>query len=171
MELDGYVDRLRTEFSALGEAAGEETRAVAERLLAPLHSTTRLILLEALAEAADEITLELAPGSVHVRLRGSDPEFVVTGAPAAPSAPPVATEAPPVAPSAPAGTDGESGPVARINFRPPEALKTRIEEAAGRDGLSVNTWLTRVAAAVLDRPAATPDRPDATRRGRVGWFG
>ncbi|WP_226353581.1 MULTISPECIES: hypothetical protein [unclassified Pseudonocardia] len=168
MELDGYVDRLRTEFSALGEAAGEETRAVAERLLAPLHSTTRLILLEALAEAADEITLELAPASVHVRLRGSDPEFVVTGAPATP---PAATEAPPVAPSAPAVTDGESGPVARINFRPPETLKTRIEEAAGRDGLSVNTWLTRVAAAALDRPAATSDRPDAARRGRVGWFG
>ena len=53
MELDGYVDRLRTEFAALGEAAGEDTRAAAERLLTPLTSTTRLVLLEALAAAAD----------------------------------------------------------------------------------------------------------------------
>ncbi|MEJ8281942.1 hypothetical protein [Pseudonocardia spirodelae] len=172
MELDGYVDRLRTEFAALGEAAGEDTAAAAERLLTPLTSTTRLVLLEALAAAADEITLELAPGSVHVRLRGNDPEFVVTTEHAAP---PVATEtpamAPPVAPAPAVGVESESGPVARINFRPPEALKARIEEAAGRDGLSVNTWLTRVAAAALDRPAAT-DRPaDPARRGRVGWFG
>lgn len=171
MELDGYVDRLRTEFAALGEAAGEDTRAAAERLLTPLTSTTRLVLLEALAAAADEITLELAPGSVHVRLRGSDPEFVVTAGSAPPSAPPATTAAPLVAPSVPAGADSGSGPVARINFRPPETLKTRIEEAAGRDGLSVNTWLTRVATAALDRPATAPDRPDAARRGRIGWFG
>ncbi|WP_224392436.1 hypothetical protein [Pseudonocardia sp. ICBG1293] len=169
MELDGYVERLRTEFAALGDAAGEDTRAAAERLLTALSSSTRLVLLEALAAAADEITLELAPGSVHVRLRGSDPEFVVTAGPGTSSGPPEPTAAPPVAPSA--GTEIETGPVARINFRPPETLKTRIEEAAARDGLSVNTWLTRVAAAALDRPAAAPDRPDAARRGRVGWFG
>ena len=38
----------------------------------------RLALLEALSAAADEITRELAPGAVEVRLRGSDPDFVVT---------------------------------------------------------------------------------------------
>ena len=35
------------------------------------------MLLEALSAAADEITRELAPGSVEVRLRAGDPEFVV----------------------------------------------------------------------------------------------
>ena len=38
------------------------------------------MLLEALSDAAGEITRELAPGSVEVRLRGRDPEFVVTKA-------------------------------------------------------------------------------------------
>lgn len=161
MELDGYVDRVRSEFAAVSEVAGDEVREVAERLVGPLESTLRLVLLEALSSAADEITLELAPGSVHVRLAGSDPEFVVT------TVPTDAAVAPDVAP--PAVPEGETGPTARINFRPPESLKSRIEEAAGRDGLSVNTWLTRAAAAALDT-APAPARP-ATGRNRAGWFG
>lgn len=161
MELDGYVDRLRSQFAAISDVAGEDVRDVAERLVTPLESTVRLVLLEALAAAADEITLDLAPGSVHVRLHGSDPEFVVATAPA------VST---PEAPATPATTPppDPDGPVARINFRPPEHLKSRIEEAAGQDGLSVNTWLSRTVAAALDQPA--PGRP-ANERSRGGWFG
>jgi hypothetical protein len=161
MELDGYVERLRTQFAAISDVAGDEVRDAAERLVAPLESTVHLVLLEALSAAADEITLDLVPGSVHLRLRGTDPEFVVT-APSGGSSP-AQSEAQPASP--PSEPDG-AGPVARINFRPPEGLKNRIEEAAGRDGLSVNTWLTRVAAAALDR--SPPQRPAA--RGRLGWF-
>jgi hypothetical protein len=169
MELDGYVDRLRTEFAAISEVAGEDVREVAERLVAPLESAVRLVLLEALAAAADEITLDLVPGSVHLRLRASEPDFVVTTAAASAPAPPgPAPVAPPVAPSS---TDPDGGPVARINFRPPESLKNRIEEAAGRDGLSVNTWLTRVATAALDQPAAPAPHLSPGPRSRVGWFG
>ncbi|TCK21442.1 hypothetical protein [Pseudonocardia endophytica] len=165
MELDGYVDRLRTEFAAISEVAGDDVREVAERLVGPLDSAVRLVLLEALTAAADEITLELVPGSVHLRLRGSSPDFVVTTAAApATAAPAATTPAPPAA-----ATEGDNGAVARINFRPPESLKNRIEEAAGRDGLSVNTWLTRVATAALDQPA--PHAPPSGRAGRVGWFG
>lgn len=165
MELDGYVERVSTEFAAISEVAGADVREVAERLVAPLESTVRLVLLEALAAAADEITLDLVPGSVHLRLRESSPDFVVTTGPtdgAAPAAPPAAAAVP-----AP-GTDTEAGTVARINFRPPESLKTRIEDAAGQDGLSVNTWLTRVATAALDQPA---HRPPPSERSRLGWFG
>lgn len=167
MELDEYVDRLSTEFAAISEVAGDDVREVAERLVGPLESAVRLVLLEALAAAADEITLELVPGSVHLRLRGSSPDFVVTAAPGAGTGTPAAPEAP-AAVAPPPPTDGD-GAVARINFRPPESLKTRIEEAAGRDGLSVNTWLTRVATAALDQPAHRPN--PATERGRAGWFG
>ena len=46
----------------------------------------RLALLEALSTAADEITRDLAPGSVYVRLQGREPQFVVTPAPAEPLA-------------------------------------------------------------------------------------
>ncbi len=63
------------------EAGGDEARALAERLITPLDSATRLVLLEALSDAASEITQELAPGSVDLRLRGREPEFVVTQPP------------------------------------------------------------------------------------------
>lgn len=165
MELDGYVDRLRTEFAAISEVAGEDVREIAERLVAPLDSAVRLVLLEALAAAAEEITLELVPSSVHLRLRDSTPDFVVTTATTGTPAP---SEAAPAPPETPPTGDAEGAPVARINFRPPESLKVRIEEAAGRDGLSVNAWLTRVATAALEQPSH--HRPSSQGR-RSGWFG
>lgn len=61
---------------------GDEARALAERLTAPLESAARLTMLNVLSAATDEITRELAPGSVDVRLRGLDPDFLVTLPPA-----------------------------------------------------------------------------------------
>ena len=82
MELEPYVAALRQEFAVAAEAAGDEAMRVAERLIVPLESSMRLALLEALSAAADEITRDLAPGSVHVRLQGREPQFVVTPPPA-----------------------------------------------------------------------------------------
>src|SRR5262245_48964502 len=78
MDLTSYVDRLRRELAVAAEAGGEEARDLAERLTGPLDAATRLVLMEALSAAAAEITRDLAPGSVEVRLRGRDPDFVVT---------------------------------------------------------------------------------------------
>src|SRR4051812_29826279 len=83
MDLGAYVENVRRELAVAAEAGGEEARTLAERLVAPLASTVRLTLLEALSAAADEITRELAPGSVHLRLRGREPDFVVVAAPEA----------------------------------------------------------------------------------------
>src|SRR5688500_9928999 len=82
MDLTRYVDDLRHQVLAATELGGDDIRALAERLMAPVEAATRLVLLDVLSDAADEITGELAPGSVEVRLRQGDPEFVVT-APAA----------------------------------------------------------------------------------------
>ena len=169
MELGTYVSHLRQELAVAAEAGGEDARALAERLAAPLESATRLALLEALSAAADEITRDLAPGSVHVRLRGREPSFVVTPPPAEPLEDEPAAAAGALLPPAP---DGEEGATARINFRLGEHLKGRIEEAAERAGLSVNSWLVRAAAAQLD--AAAHSRPATQRAPRgsnrfTGW--
>ena len=161
MQLGGFVDRLRSEIGAAAEAAGGEARQAVERLVVSLDSAVRLTILEALSAATDEITRELAPGSVHLRMRGREADFVVT--------PPPAEVAPPVVPDMPDVDD--DGPVARINFRPPEALKTRIEQAASRDGLSVNAWLVRAAAAALDDDARRGPRSDARSARFTGWVG
>src|SRR4029453_13386519 len=78
MNIDTYVESIRHQLEVAAETGGNEARALAERLAAPLDSAIRLAIQDALAAAADEITLDLAPGSVEIRLRGRDPEFVVS---------------------------------------------------------------------------------------------
>jgi hypothetical protein len=165
MDLRPHVDQLRHELTIAAEAGGEEARALAARLLAPLESATRLTLLNALTIAADEISRELAPGSVEVRLRGLDPSFVVQPAERQ-DEPEAALSEPPAALPEPA-----DGPTARINFRPPEGLKTRIDEAAAREGQSVNAWLVRIVTAALNQgPGRVEQRRTSTgERHHIGW--
>jgi hypothetical protein len=170
MDLTSYVSTLRHELAVAADAGGEDARALAERLTAPLESAVQLVLLEALSAAAAEITRDLAPGSVDLRLRGREPSFVVTPPPAdhpfEEADPPAADVPPPVSP------EGEEGAMARISFRLTEYLKGRIEEAAAQTGLSVNAWLVRAAAAALesDDRGRRPDRR-APRSGQryTGW--
>ncbi|HEU5266912.1 MAG TPA: ribbon-helix-helix protein, CopG family [Jatrophihabitans sp.] len=153
MNLTSYVSNLGREFATLAEAGGEEARALVERLTGSLESAIRMTLLDALSAAADEITRELAPGSVELRLRGRNPDFVVTLPPVEPP-PFTAEDAATPADRAPEGglLIAEDGPAARINVRLPEQLKAAIEEAATKEGRSVNAWLIRAAAAALQRP-------------------
>jgi hypothetical protein len=148
MDLTSHVETLRHELAVAADAGGDDARALAERLTAPLESAARLVLLDALSEAAAEITRDLAPGSVDLRLRGREPSFVVTPPPAEhpfeEPGPPAADVPPPPAP------EGEEGATARISFRLPEHLKGQVEEAAAQAGLSVNAWLVRAAAAALE---------------------
>ncbi len=81
MDLRPYVESLHRQLVVTAEGGGEDARVLAERLVAPLEAAVRLTLQDVLAAAAEEITCELAPGSVELRLRGRDPEFVVTPPP------------------------------------------------------------------------------------------
>ncbi|WP_106403366.1 toxin-antitoxin system HicB family antitoxin [Actinocorallia populi] len=175
MDLMPYVENLRRELVVAAEAGGPEARALAERLTGVLEAATRLALLEALSAAADEITRELAPGSVDVRLRGGDPAFVVTPPQSGPSYEAAGggqeTAPPAVPPAAPPTV--EEGGTARMTLRLPEHLKLRVEEAAGRQGISVNAWLVRAVSAAFE-PGAGPrpaDRPQQAHSGRsyTGW--
>ena len=161
MDLAPYVEELRHQLLVTAEAGGTEAVAVAERLVASLDATTRLILLDVLAVAAGEITGDLAPGSVEIRLRGRDPELVVTSPPA--DLPPEPAAEPPAALAA----DVDEGATARLTLRLPEQTKTRVEEAAARSGLSVNAWLVRAITRALD-PA--PGRASRAQRGPGSRF-
>ncbi|QJW35695.1 histidine kinase [Cellulosimicrobium protaetiae] len=178
MDLTPYVDDLQNRLAVAADAAGDDGRRLAERLTAPLDAAVRLVLLDALSAAAGEISADLAPGSVDVRLRGGAPEFVVAAAatvapPAAAAEPVYGTPAAPAAPAAAAVADVESGATTRTTLRLPDHLKTQVETAAARDGVSVNTWLVRAVAAALEqstgRPAAQA-RPQPRGSARVtGW--
>jgi len=169
MDLTPYVDTLRRELAVAAAAGGDDARALAERLTAPLESAVRLALLDALSAAAAEITRDLAPGSVDLRLRGREPSFVVTPPPTdqwfeEPDTW-VVGGPPPVSP------DGEEGTTARINFRLPEPLKARIDEAASRAGLSTNSWLIRAATTALGSDSSSGRSELRAVRGGQGYTG
>lgn len=139
MDIGTYVNDLQQQLRGSVDPGSDEARAAADRLIAGLDSATRLVLLDALSAAAAEITRDLAPGSVDVRLRGRDIDFVVTA--------PVA-EAEPEERAAPS-LDLDDVSTSRTTLRLPDAIKARVDDAAAADGLSVNTWLVRAVAAAL----------------------
>lgn len=167
MDITPFVSLLRSELANAAELGGPEARALAERLTTPMESAFRLALLDALSAAADEITRDLAPGSVQLRLRGREPGFLVTPPPVDD---PATEPAPAPAPLPP--VDGDDAAVSRINLRLPDPLKARIEQAAARDGLSVNAWLVRAAQAAVQSggtpPPPAPRAPHGPQR-FTGW--
>ena len=64
MDITPYVESLRHDLAAAAEAGGPEAKAAAERLALALDPAVRLALMDALSQAAAEITSEL-----DVRLR------------------------------------------------------------------------------------------------------
>jgi hypothetical protein len=134
MDITPYVEGLRRDLLAAAEAAGPEARETAERLSYALDPAARLALMEAVSQAASEITAELPAGTVEVRLAGRDLDFRVEAPPAA---------APPVAEAEPGEAEDE-GSLARITLRIPESVKARAEEYAARSGASLNTWLVNL---------------------------
>ncbi len=171
MELDRYVTELHRQLALLADGLGEDASAAAERLLLGLESSLRLTFLDLLSAASAEITRELAPGSVDVRLRGSEPEFVVAPPPVEPAEDPdePASRSFPALPAD--ARSGDEAALTRINLRLPEPLKARIEQAADREGLSVNAWLVRAATSAVERGQARFEPPPRRSRGGQRYSG
>jgi hypothetical protein len=148
MQLDSHIQAIQQELAATGalgdEAAAEAARRIGEALAATLH----LHLLDLLGEAALEITGQIEPGRVEVRLAGRDPELVV-----------IADETPN---TSQVGFGEEAS--GRITLRLPESLKAGIEAAADREGISTNAWLVRTIARTLEQ------RPVRKSRNRMQGY-
>jgi hypothetical protein len=155
MDLMPHVESLRRDLAAAGEAGAADVRDAAQRLSYAVEPSLRLAMLEALGTAAAEVTAQLESAVVEVRLRGRDADLVVVdGGDAA-------------APPRPAPPESDEG-TSRISLRLPESLKSRVEDAAVADGLSVNAWLVRAISQTLDTPAATGSARVVGRR-ISGW--
>ena len=148
MDITPYVESLRRDLLAAAEAAGPDAREATERLTYALDPAARLALMEAISQAAAEITAELPAGGVDVRLNGRDLEFAVH----APPAPAASAPAP-----APADEPDDDGNLARITLRIPESVKTKAEELAAKSGSSLNTWLVNVVRAATRDGAINVD--------------
>ncbi|NUT31870.1 MAG: toxin-antitoxin system HicB family antitoxin [Hamadaea sp.] len=148
MELSPYLENLNRDLTAAAAPGGDEVARAAALLAGSLEASARLSLMEALSDAAAEITSKLSYATVEVRLRGREADLVVTeAAPEEPVARPAAAPPPPAA-------DGEQ---ARITLRLPEQLKEAVERSAAAEGVSVNAWLVRALWAATQPP--TPPGP------------
>ncbi|MFC5929629.1 histidine kinase [Cryobacterium melibiosiphilum] len=160
MELEQHISDLQRQLVDAAANGSDDTRVVAERLAAGLDAAARVVILDALSAAVAEITRDLAPGSVDLRLRGREIDFVVTAA---------GTERDhDDLPAAPVDLDDVS--TSRTTLRLPDALKSRVDDAAAADGLSVNTWLVRaVAAALAPKQRRSAQRTLRTGDNFAGW--
>src|SRR5437762_826201 len=139
MQLQRFVDSLKADLTAVAELGDDATAEAASRLVVSLQASFGLRLLDALSEAALELTEKLPNGHIEVRLTGPDPELIFVSD---------QEQQAPVA-----GT--EEGQTARITLRLPETLKVSVEAAASREGVSVNTWIVRALSRVSSAAPAT----------------
>jgi hypothetical protein len=138
MHLDHYVTQVQQQLAAAAALGDEQVQLIATKLSDAASPSVRLAIMGAVSEAADEISallidFPLSP-AVSVRLDGDELRSEVEASAAS------ALDASPV-------EDGEAS--ARISLRLTEGLKAQIDEAAARDGVSVNTWLVRAASAAI----------------------
>jgi hypothetical protein len=147
MQIEGYVQVLRDDLVRVAAVGDESTARAAELLAVALESSLGRRLQEALGEAALELSGQLDGGHIEVRIAGGDPELVFVrddGAAAEPADEPF---------------------TARITLRLPESLKTRLEAAATREGVSVNTWLVHM----LHQAAEPRSHSGGSRRRLTGY--
>ena len=126
MQLSNHIEALLADLQAAGSLGDEAVAQAAQRLSEALQSSARLRLLDLLSEATLEISDQLPSGHVEIRLAGQEPSLVYVEE----------RESTDPAPA-------DDGLTARITLRLPDALKTAIDAAAAREGLSANTWLVR----------------------------
>jgi HicB family len=144
MKMSLVIEGLRSDVAAVGELGDETVAEVADRIAAILARSASSRILDLLSDVASEVTAELPEGHVEIRLVGDDVQFAY-----------VDDRGPTQEPEAELS--------ARITLRLSESLKTRVEEGAGHEGLSVNSFVVRT----LERGTARPSAPSA-RSGRGG---
>jgi hypothetical protein len=127
MKMSPYVDALRSDLAAAAALGDERAAEVGVRLAEAVSRSAPLRLQDALGEALLEANEQLPSGHLELRLAGNDPNVVFVDE---------AAEA-----ASPAAFDEPSA--ARLTLRLPERLKSELEAAAAREGVSVNTWLVR----------------------------
>jgi hypothetical protein len=139
MQLESHLAQVHEQLLAAAALGDDRAREIAGVLGTAADPAVRLALVNAVGEAAAEITAALLdyPGSPAVSVRLDGNEIAVD----------VHSVAAPVDDEAPRRDGGD--PNARISLRLTDALKADIDAAAERDGVSVNTWLVRAASAAL----------------------
>jgi hypothetical protein len=141
VNVSALVENLREDLLRVASVGGPEAQAAAERLAAALDPAISVRLLDLLGQVAAEVSAQLPSGRLEVRLVGSYPDVVFVPEEAAQPA---------------RGEDIEL--TARLTLRLPDPLKARLEQAAGSEGVSVNTWVVRALSRAISNDRRRPGR-------------
>jgi hypothetical protein len=134
MELTQTTNLLRQDLMNLAQIGDPALAEATGRLWNAFDSMLSARLLELAGQLAEEASAELPAGHLEVRLSG--PTVNLRYVPDQPV-------------EVAYGRDEDT---ARITLRLPPALKLQVDDAAARDGLSVNAWVVSAVAAALGRP-------------------
>ena len=124
MKMSKFIELLSNDIKALGKLGGQELDSAVSRLIPTLAPVLRTRLLEALTEIAEELSEQLPGAHLEARVQGDEIELIYF-------------EDGSVTRESPADLN------ARITLRLPEDLKSRIESAATKEGISLNSWLLK----------------------------
>lgn len=125
MRISSVVAAVREDLVSVAALGDDATALIAERLAEAMVRPVTATLLELLGQIASELDERLPHGRVEVRLAGQDAELVYIDDPDETS------------------DEYSDDASARITLRLPEQLKTRVELAAQREGISVNSYIVR----------------------------
>ena len=119
-----FIELLSSDIKALGKLGGQELDSAVSRLIPTLAPVLRTRLLEAFTEIAVELSEQLPGAHLEARIQGDEIELIYV-------------EDGSIVRENPADLN------ARITLRLPEDLKSRIESAATKEGISLNSWLLK----------------------------
>ncbi|MFT3889133.1 MAG: toxin-antitoxin system HicB family antitoxin [Arachnia sp.] len=171
MTLEPHLALVRDQLDAAGAAMGGPVEEAAGRLTVLLEPALRLALQSALAEAAADLSVQLA-GTARVDVRLDPRGPVLTATLEAPATETASLETTPPLP-ADEETRPLDGTMARFTLRLPEELKARVDDAATAAGVSTNSWLVRAAERSLTSSAGAPLSPTPSSppgRRLSGWL-
>jgi hypothetical protein len=135
MKMSLVVDGLRSDVISVGELGDDTVAEVADRIAEVLGRSIPSRILDLLSEVAAELSAELPDGRVEIRVAGDDVDLAyVEDAAAGTAGSDVEGDG---------DRDRDRDMSARITLRLSESLKTRVEEGAARQGISVNAFIVR----------------------------
>lgn len=153
MNIDRYIEAITGSVVTAAELGDDETRRIAAALAGAVAAPVRLALLGALSDMASEISAALGDRTVTVRLDGDDAVVDVRSGPE-----PDVQDTPPT-------FEEMTGDISRVTLRLVEQIKSRAEEAAAQNGVSLNSWVAQaVQGALRDQMRYQQQAADHWRR-------
>ncbi|CAM2904583.1 Toxin-antitoxin system HicB family antitoxin [Prescottella defluvii] len=154
MDLTEYTARLRDDLASAAALGDADTQRIAEALAGAAERSAQLMLVSALSDLAREASDELGDRTLHVRFDGTDVSVEAVHRRPEPG------DTPPFDPADPFRTlEDVTGDISRVTLRLVDQIKSRAEEAALQDGMSLNSWVAQAVQGAL-RDQMRRARPD-----------